>query len=167
MHEEQLTEALSAVCNQLWQERETLERVLFKLIEQQLILEAGQTRWLAAANDEVEQVSRQLSGTEILRSVEVDSLADLMNLRAGATITELVENAPEPWSGMLAEHRDALRQLAYELDVAIQRNQLLLGAGARAVRETLLSLSDSVATYDARGVPAAVGSHLSRVDAQA
>ena len=167
MRQEQLTEALSAVCNLLWEERTVLEHVLFKLVEQQLVLDAGQTRWLVAANAEVEQAGRQLSGNEVLRSVEVDALAELLGLSAGATLTELIEVAPEPWSSMLVEHRDQLRQLTRELEAAIEHNQMLLGAGARAVRETLLSLSNTVATYDAHGATASVGGHLTRVDAQA
>jgi hypothetical protein len=163
----ELTLALSEVCNLLWREREVLENVVYRLIQQELVLKAGQIRWLAAANAEVEAASVALQGNEVLRSMECDALADLLGLMPGVTLAQLVEAAPEPWAGLLNEHRDALRELAFELDTAVENNQQLLGAGSRAVRETLLSISDAVATYDSRGVPAAVGAHLSRLDAQA
>jgi hypothetical protein len=166
-NEDALSRSLAEVSNLLWREREILEHVLFKIIEQQLVLEAGQTRWLTKANAEVEAAALRLRSNEVLRSVEIDALGERIGLDAGATLTQLAAAAPEPWASLLDEHRSALRQLAFELDTGVQHNQLLLGAGARAVRETLLSLSDAVSTYDARGVPASVGAHLSRIDAKA
>jgi hypothetical protein len=163
----ELTLALSEVCNLLWREREVLERVLYRIISQQLILAAGQARWLPAANAEVEAAANQLRGSEVLRSMEVDVLAERLGLPPGATLAQLADHSPEPWSGLLDDHRSALRSLTFELDAAIESNQQLLGAGVRSVRETLLSLSDAVATYDSRGIPAAVGAHQSRLDAQA
>jgi hypothetical protein len=167
MRDDQLTDALSAVCNLLWEEREVLERVLFKLVEQQLIVEAGQTRWLAAANNEVEAAAMALRGSEVLRSAEVDALAEVLGLAPGATLAELAAAAPEPWADMLREHRDALIVLTMDMDNLVETSRRLLSAGARSVRETLLSLSDMVATYDSRGVAASVGLHTARVDAQA
>src|SRR5258708_1388620 len=69
---------LAEASSLLWQERETLELLLFKLVTEQLIVSAGQTRWLARANDELEQVANQLRSIEVLRAAEVDVLADQM-----------------------------------------------------------------------------------------
>ena len=41
--------ALSDVSNILWRERQLLELLVFKLEEEQLVLAAGRTRWLAHA----------------------------------------------------------------------------------------------------------------------
>ena len=43
---------------------------------------------------------------------------------------------------------EALRDLAAEVAMMADTNHTLIGAGARAVRETLLSLSDSVAAVE-------------------
>ena len=48
--------ALSDVSNILWRERQLLELLVFKLEEEQLVLAAGRTRWLAHATREVENV---------------------------------------------------------------------------------------------------------------
>ena len=157
----------SEYCSLLWREREIVEQVLFRIVEQQLVLKAGQTRWLAAANNEVETALEDLRISEVLRSAEADNLTSRMSLPTGSTLSELAEVAPEPWASILLEHRDALRALAAEIQVTTEENMALLGAGGRAVRETLLSLNGTVASYSATGDPTVVGRRFSRVDHQA
>jgi 2-succinyl-5-enolpyruvyl-6-hydroxy-3-cyclohexene-1-carboxylate synthase len=141
----------SAASNLLWQEREALELLLFKLVTEQLIVSAGQTRWLARANDEVEQVAEKLCSIEVLRATEVDVLTDQMGRDDLHTLAELAAAAPEPWASIFTEHRDALLKLVVQIEQASDENRALLIAGSRAVRDTLLSLTDTVDTYDANG----------------
>src|SRR5690606_17023831 len=42
--------------NLLWQERQLLDRLLFKLKVEQMLLAAGETRWLPMATTEAEEV---------------------------------------------------------------------------------------------------------------
>jgi hypothetical protein len=135
----------------LWQEREALELLLFKLVTEQLIVSAGQTRWLARANDEVEQVAEQLRTIEVFRAAEVDVLAGQLGRDELRTLAELAEAAPEPWAAIFTEHREALLKLVLQIEQASDVNRALLVAGSRAVRETLLSIADTVDTYDASG----------------
>ncbi|HEY2042603.1 MAG TPA: flagellar protein FlgN [Jatrophihabitans sp.] len=135
----------------LWQEREALELLLFKLVTEQLIVSAGQTRWLARANDEVEQVANQLRSIEVLRAAEVDVLSDQMGRDDLNTLADLAAASPEPWSMVFTEHRDALLKLVVQIEQASDENRALLTAGSRAIRETLLSIADTVDTYDASG----------------
>jgi hypothetical protein len=151
----------------LWREREILEQVLFKVVQERLVLEAGETRWLQAANRELEAAVRELRVSEVLRSAETTVLAEELGLSDNASLSELAGAAPEPWSSILLEHRDALRQLTLEIDDATAQSRLLLDAGARTVRETLLSINDAVATYDARGQAATGAARATRVDEQA
>ena len=157
----------SQVASLLWQEREILERVLFKLLEEQLVASTGQPRWLAAASNELEAALLDLRRSEVVRAAKVDELAEKRGLPHGVALTQLAEAAPEPWSEILLEHREALRQLAAEIDDATTETRRLLTSGARSVRERLLSLCDAVATYDSRGMAEGPGQHTSRVDAQA
>lgn len=148
--------SFSDVSGLLWQEREALQLLLFKLVEERLIVSAGETRWLAAANDEIESAVSRLRGIELLRAAEVDHLAAELGVRSGPTLNDLAERAPEPWAGILTEHREALLTLVLQIEQATDENRRLLSAGARAVRQTLLSLSDApVDTYDARGITSA------------
>jgi hypothetical protein len=146
------TMSFSEVSTLLWQEREAVELLLFKLVEEQLVVSAGQTRWLPRANDEVDRAVRQLRGTEVLRAAEVDALSAELGRGDAITLAELADAAPEPWSVVLAEHRDALIKLVVQIEHACDENRTLLAAGLRSIRETLLSLTQTVNTYDARGL---------------
>jgi hypothetical protein len=144
----------------LWREREALEMLLFKLVEEQLIVASGQVRWLPAANREVEAVLDELRTTEVLRALEVDSLADELGLTPGPSLLQLAEVAPEPWGTLLLEHRDALLSAMGTIENVKNENRALLIAGARAVRATMLSLVPNLDTYDAQG-KAATPTHRS------
>ena len=164
---ESTTMSFSEVSGLLWQERESLELLLFKLTEERLIVAAGETRWLGAANREVEATVDQLRGVELIRSAEVDSLARQLGHEEGITLSELAVVAEEPWASILTEHRDAMLKLVVQIEHAAQENRALLGAGARSARETLLSMTESVDTYDARGKTSSAGIRPVIMDEQA
>lgn len=164
---ESTTMSFSEVSGLLWQERESLELLLFKLTEERLIVAAGETRWLGAANREVEATVDQLRGVELIRSAEVDSLARQLGREEGITLSDLAVVADEPWASILTEHRDAMLKLVVQIEHAAQENRALLGAGARSARETLLSMTESVDTYDARGNTSSAGIRPVIMDEQA
>jgi hypothetical protein len=124
----------------LWRERHLLELLLFKLDEEQLVLAAGRTRWLARATREVEMVLEEIRQTELERAVEVTRVAVDLGLPAGASLRQLAEAAPPPWQGMLVEHRQAFLSLTEEVTALVQTNRELLGRGQKAVRDVLARL---------------------------
>ena len=124
----------------LWRERHLLELLLFKLDEEQLVLAAGRTRWLARATREVEMVLEEIRQAELERAVEVARVAVDLGLPAGASLRQLAEAAPPPWQGMLAEHRQAFLTLTDEVTALVQTNRELLGRGQKAVRDVLARL---------------------------
>lgn len=130
---------LREVSTILWRERHLLELLAFKLDEEQLVLAAGRTRWLARATREVELVLEELRQTELERAVEVDRLAAGMGLPPGASLRQLSDAAPPPWRDMLLEHRAAFLALTDEVTALVQTNREILGRGQRAVREVLAS----------------------------
>jgi FlgN protein len=157
----------SEVSALLWRERETLDLLLFKLVEEQLIMSSGQTRWLSRADREIEAVLNELRTTEVLRALEVDGLADELGLPASPSLSLLAEVAPAPWDTLLNEHRQALIIAIGAIEQVKNGNRALIVAGTRAVRETMLSVSDSVDTYDARGQAAAPTHRALLMDEQA
>ncbi len=164
---ESKTMGFSEVSTLMWRERDALQLLLFKLVEEQLIVSAGQTRWLAQANDEIEAALQQLRGTEVLRAAEVDAIADELGLSAPPTLAELAVLAPQPWATLFGEHRQALLQLVAEVERTTGQNRVLLAAGARAVRETLLSVTQTVQTYDSQGSTASMPNGPMFMDEQA
>jgi hypothetical protein len=161
------TKEITELSSVLWREREVMQLVLFKLTTERLVVAAAETRWLAAANRELEGVLEQLRHIEVLRAVESDALAEQLGLPSDATLSVLAHSVDEPWSVILAEHRDALLQLAAEIADAVDLNRQLLEAGDRSIRETLISITSSAGTYDANGVADTARARLSRLDEQA
>jgi hypothetical protein len=155
------------VSTMLWRERDALQLLLFKLIEEQLIVSSGRARWLPQANEEIEFALEQLRGTEVLRAAETDAVAEELGLPSPATLSQLEAAADEPWATLYGEHRRALLELIAEVEQVTAENRKLLAAGARAVRETLLSVSQTVRTYDSRGAAASGQSGPFLMDEQA
>lgn len=141
----------------LWSEREILRNVLFKIVEERLVLSAGEHRWLAHADGELAAELHRLRGGEVMRAAEADAVAIRLNLPAGATLTQLAELAPEPWASILREHRDALRQLSAEVEQAIAQCHLLLEAGSQAAEQTLAQITTMLAAYDDPDAPEQAG----------
>jgi len=148
--------SLTEVSSILWRERELLDLLLFKLEEEQLLLAAGRTRWLAHATREVEMVLGEMRRAELGRAVEVDAVAAQLGLPAGISLRELAERVPAPWDNILREHRKAFLALSDEISELAKTNRELLGAGFRTARDTLLSLGDQEPpTYTPNGQSAA------------
>lgn len=134
---------LNNVSTILWRERQLLELLLFKLEEEQLLLAAGRVRWLARAADEVESVLAEVKAAELARSMEVDAAAERLGLRSNPSLGELIEAAPVPWNGILADHRDAFLTITQEILAVAGSNRELLNRGQRAVREALTFVDGS------------------------
>ena len=128
---------LSVVSNILWQERQLLELLAFKLEEEQLVLASGRARWLAHATREVEMVLEEIRRAELDRSVHVEAVATELGLGPNPTLQQLATAAPAPWGAILEEHRKAFLECTQAIVSLAQVNRELLSKGYRAARETL------------------------------
>ena len=141
----------------LWRQREQLERLIYRLECEQLMLAAGRTARLALATTEVEGCLAELQVLELRRGEISDRVAQELGLRPGAGLEDLAAGAEPPWSGVLVEHRQALIALAAELSALAEVNRHLLTAGAQAVETALNSLgapqglAEKGVGYDRRG----------------
>jgi hypothetical protein len=133
---------LQEVSTTLWQERNLLELLLFKLEEEQLLLAAGRTRWLARATREVEVVLERIRDAEIMRSMEVEHVAPSLLLPPGASLQQLAESAPAPWDVMFADHRQAFLELTDEITSLANANRELVLRGQKATEEFLANFVD-------------------------
>jgi hypothetical protein len=148
----------------LWREREMLELLLFKLEEEQLVLAAGRTRWLAHATREVEVVLDQIRHTELLRATEVAAVGTELGIGTNPSLTALADAVGEPWSEMFHQHRKAFMALTAEISTLAEANRDLLTTGQRAVRETLLMVGGSVQTYGRHGETVAAAPRSRLID---
>jgi hypothetical protein len=144
---------LTEVSNILWRERQLLELLLFKLEEEQLLLAAGRSRWLAHATREVETVLGEIKRVEQTRSEEVCKLAVSLGLAPTASLRELAEAAPAPWNTVFGDHREAFLAATQEISSLAQDNRELLSRGYQAARQVLSSMDDQrVETYSPAGL---------------
>src|SRR3954452_19462984 len=147
--EEQVS--LTDLSSVLWRSSELLELLLFKLEEEQLLLAAGRSRWLAHATREVEVVLEQIRQTEVARAAYAQAVAVQLGLPAEASLGELADAAPAPWSDLLHQHRKAFLTLTSEISGMASANRELLTAGQRAARDTMLAFAGNVETYGRQG----------------
>jgi hypothetical protein len=163
----ELGAGLSSLSSLLWQERESLEAILFKLVTEQLIAGTGNVRFLQLADEELRNAAATLRENEVLRAAETQMIARLLDLPPDASLQQIAQVVDEPWPGLLLEHRDALRGLFAEIETAAKANRAVLLAGAEAARAALEHLAPSVGTYDAKGGRVVAGSGASILDRQA
>ncbi|MFC7879937.1 flagellar protein FlgN [Isoptericola sp. NPDC057391] len=140
----------------LWRERELLEMLLFKLEEEQLLLTAGRTRWLAHANREVESVVAKVREATLVRTVASESVATGWGVAADAPLRDLVAAAPSdgPWREILEGHLQGLTELTVRIRTVRDANTQFVQHASRSTQETLASLGGEPRTYDASGASA-------------
>ena len=147
--------AANELSAQLWRERELMEMLLFKLDEQQLLLESGRARWIHFATREVEQVLDRIRQAGLGRAVEVAAVADEWGAPEDATLRELIEHAPtDAWREVFAEHLRAMTELTGEVAQLRDANALHLRAAVRATQEAIAGLGIRSGEYDAGGAVA-------------
>ncbi|HEX2038771.1 MAG TPA: flagellar export chaperone FlgN [Acidimicrobiales bacterium] len=131
---------LTALSDLLWRERRLLDLLRFKLEEERLLLEAGNTEWLARASHEIELVLDELGRAELDRAVAVADLGAELRLGPQPTLAVLAAAVPPPWTGLLRAHRQALRLAGRQVERASDANRALLRQGVAAARRELDSL---------------------------
>lgn len=156
-----------ALASLLWNQRDALDALLYRLVQQRLLLTAGETRWLHHADAELSAAVEAMRAGEILRAAELDRFVAALGLSVDTTLGELAGLAPAPWDQVLADHRLVLRALVAEIEAATVQVRALLHAGSSAIRETLDLLTDSTATYTADGAAGALHRGGLLLDAQA
>jgi hypothetical protein len=139
----------------LWRERGLMETLQYRLEVEALMMSSGQTRWLSHAASDVEEVLEQVRATEVLRAVAADEAAAEVGLGPNPSLSGLIEAADEPWSSILADHRDAFRAISAEVTRIAEVNRTLISAGLRAAHETLLGMTGGDLTYTPDGTAAA------------
>lgn len=135
----------------LWRERELLDLLVFKLEEEQLLLQGGKARWLQHATREVEQVLGLVREAGLGRAVEVAALGTQWGTEDDVTLRELVANSPAgPWAEIFSAHLKAMTELTTQIKDLRDTNERFLRAAARSTQETLANVAGAT-TYDASG----------------
>ncbi|MBS42947.1 MAG: flagellar biosynthesis protein FlgN [Nocardioides sp.] len=126
----------------LWQERELLDTLHYRLEVEQLVLASGRSHHLMRAARDVDAVLTTLRETEVLRAVAADAAAEELGLAPSPSLRELAEASPEPWRTILDEHRQAFSRVTEQISAMADTNRELLTQGYRSAREALASLGE-------------------------
>ena len=148
--------ALEELGRRLWDEREVVTHLLYRLTVTRLLLAADERRFIADALDEVEHAVALLRQGELKRDSALRSLAEQWQVDPDElSLTELARRSPPPFDHTFSEHRDAFQQLAAEIEEVARDNRALANSELDEVRGTidLLTGQDraTTATYDAHG----------------
>jgi hypothetical protein len=127
---------MEALVTVLMREKTLVELLVFKLVAMRQLLLAGETRFLPWAAEEVDRATLAVRDAELERAVLVSSLGADRGL-AEPTLSQLLEDAPDPWSGLLAQLQTELRAAAQETAELLQSTRRLADVGARSLAEAL------------------------------
>ncbi len=146
-HVDEVSETLSALNDTLWTLRELLGLTEFGLVVQRLVAEAGESRHLTTAADQLDVVCARIQQVEVVRAGLVDAAAVVLGCADDVSLTALAEAAPEPWRMILEDHAGALRGLARSVATHRHATERVLRAGADAVDNALRTLSETAASH--------------------
>jgi flagellar biosynthesis/type III secretory pathway chaperone len=134
-----MADALNELSRVLWQQRQDLDRLLFRVEVQQMLLVAGRDRWVTAAAADVMDSIRH---REIHRAMVVATVAQELGLdHTDPSLTELATLAPSPWGSILNDHRQAFLTVTGEIEQCTRHNRELLNRGFELTRELIASLT--------------------------
>ena len=163
--------ALDELSRRLWDERQVVNHLLFKLTVTRLLLAADERRFVPESLEEVERAVEALRQGEYARDAALRELASLWAYDPiELTLGELARRSPPPFDHTFAEHAVAFRDLAGEIEQVARENRVLANGDLQVVAGQLDQLSGPqvpvASTYDASGqidASAGVGARLREV----
>ena len=119
----------------LWQQRRLLERLLYLLKVQELVLGSGDDSLLRHAVSDVQQTLQSIADVEEGRRELTAEIGIAMGLDGDASLQDLVNRSPEPYEQILAEHRDAFLTLVAEITTTSLNGRQQLERGLSLTRQ--------------------------------
>ena len=133
--------ALEVLNEVMWRERRVTEAVRFKLVEAKLILMADEPRFVPQALAELEAVVRRLRTVEHERDAALREFAAEVQMDVDRiTLRALSEEAPEPWSTIFDDHRQAFLEMTAEIEDITKVNRRLATLAFSGAKETIRAL---------------------------
>lgn len=135
----------------LAEEQRALEHLLFKLKEQQLILSAGEQRWLSPATAEVQAAVLGLTAAGERREGAAAAVHQATGLAVTATLGNLADRVEDELVCQhLHQRQRSLRDVLDQVRRCSRQNRQMLAQGLAATNDAL-ALLGQVPTYDSAG----------------
>lgn len=139
----------------LWQERELLDLLEYRLEVQRALLTVGESRWAQRAADDIHAATLQLRRLNLVRDVEVQTTAEGWGVvNPSPTLREVIAAAPAdgPWGEIFTAHLRAMLASVERVGARRDENGRMLREALRHTQETLAGTGDRAGTYTASGV---------------
>lgn len=159
-------DAASELSHHLWSLRQLLERLVFRLDVQQLLLAAQRTRFLPLAAAEVDEASAAIAALEEHIRKAATALAKDSGLEPTSSLIQLAELTEPHMKNLLLDHRAALAVLQVEVEELVRSNKELARRIMQA-RDVLSSLTPTTDAYSPTGQPQSSPRTARRFDASA
>lgn len=130
----------------LQDERRLLEHLRYRYVGLDLMLEAGEVRFLAYALQDLDRARLRVREVDLARAADVAAL-NLKGARGVPSLREVAAVAPRPWSTILRDHHDDLSTVVTEIEVNAHRI-------AQRGRDGLAELARTGTIGSSRAVPA-------------
>lgn len=144
--------ALAQLSRVLWQQRDLIEVLEYRLEVQQLLMVAGRADRLVIAVGEVEAALESIRTVEETRLEVVAAAARALGLPQAATLTQIRAAAPAPWDFVLGDHHTAFLRLVASTEELSARSRELAQKGLGETRAAFSQLGGAPAqTYGRHG----------------
>ncbi len=149
---DQVEAALAQLSRVLWQQRDLIEVLEYRLEVQQLLMIAGRSDRLSIAVGEVEGALDAIRTVEETRLRVVAEAATALGLPPTATLTQIRTAAPEPWDFVLGDHHSAFLRLVASTEELSARSRELAQKGLGETRAAFSHLNGApTKTYGRHG----------------
>ncbi len=107
---------VDALIDVIQRQRGLLERLRYRYVALELMIDAGEVRFLDWALQDLNRARIQLREVDLARATTV-GLLDIDGARAVVSLREVAAAAGAPWSGILRDHHDSLSTLVAEIEL--------------------------------------------------
>jgi hypothetical protein len=136
----------------LWEERAAVERLAFRLEQENLVLVSGRQRLLPQSTAELTAASAAVDEIERRRVDLVRRFGEELRLGPNATLESIADAMDGPCAEALRGHRTALRALVGVVADLVDRNRELIARGLAATTDALALVGAAPpGAYDATG----------------
>jgi hypothetical protein len=144
---------LPELSRMLWQQRDLIERLEYRLEVQQLIMLSGRSDRLPTAVGEVEAAIAEIRKVEEQRLRIVGDVARTLGLPSHATITQIRNEVEAPWDTVLGDHHSSFLKLVASTEELASRNRELAHHGLTEARAAVAHMGGAAAprTYGKKG----------------
>ncbi|MDA8196380.1 MAG: flagellar export chaperone FlgN [Actinomycetota bacterium] len=132
----------SDLSNVLEYEVSLLDKLVYRLDAEYLLVEGNRHNYLMSATAEVNEALEAIKEAEIRRAVVSADVCMSLDLDPLTPLAEIADRAPEPWSTILKEQRSNLISLTNTVAEIKEKLSRML-AQRIAITEEVLSLLDS------------------------